>query len=188
MFNTELNKQDAFGGARVTSLTGPAFGLTLILNLDQANYMKQGQSKQAGARMAVHPPDLNPLVDEEGMDLFPHTLTHASIQESDMQRIEAPYTSKCINYWTQTNYTAMAVMGPNSSEVVPYSLSVWTALNLFIITCKLEIMIWSLFQQCQRLCVITKIDEKCNCFHPYYADFDFLIENATPCNLTSECK
>ena len=119
IFNTALNDEDIHGGQRVTSLTGPTFGLSMVLSLEQRNYMRQGQSKQAGARLVINSPDLNPLVDEEGMDLFPSTLTHASIQETSLTRQPWPYTSECIDSWSGTNYTVMEDVG-----VVPYSLSV----------------------------------------------------------------
>ena len=79
--------------------------------------MRQGQSKQAGARLVVNSPDLNPLVDEEGLDLFPSTMTHASVQETSLVRQPWPYTAKCIDTWSGTNYTLV-------EGYVPYSLSV----------------------------------------------------------------
>ena len=45
-FNTVLNGQDEEAGERVSSLSGPNFGLTLVLNLDQMEYMQEGQSPQ----------------------------------------------------------------------------------------------------------------------------------------------
>ena len=119
IFNTGLNDNDTYGGSRVTSLTGPTFGLSMVISLEQHNYMKQGQSKQAGARLVVNSPDLNPLVDEEGLDLFPSTMTHASVQETSLTRQPWPYTAECIDSWAGTNYSFMTEYG-----IVPYSLSV----------------------------------------------------------------
>ena len=45
-FNSLLNGDDVFGGERVTSMTGPSFGLNLIVDLQQGAYMKKGQTKQ----------------------------------------------------------------------------------------------------------------------------------------------
>ena len=40
MFNSEYNnKNDKIAGQRVSSLTGPSFGLTLVIELDEDNYM-----------------------------------------------------------------------------------------------------------------------------------------------------
>ena len=36
---------------------------------------------------------------------------------------------------------------------------------------------------------MTTIQDKCECYHPLYVDFDFLIvNNSHPCNLTTDCK
>ena len=104
-FNTIYNEADPYGGMRVTSLTGPTFGLSLVLNLEQINYMRGGQTKQAGARMVVHEPDLPPFLDEFGKDVHPATLTNIAVQEVLMTRQPAPYTSNCTETWLSTNYS-----------------------------------------------------------------------------------
>ena len=43
-FNSKLYKNQ--GSSYITSLTAPNFGLYLVLNLDQRNYMRQGLTKQ----------------------------------------------------------------------------------------------------------------------------------------------
>ena len=43
-FNTYLSEDD-LGGTRVASLTGPDFGLSLILNIEQTNYMANSLSR-----------------------------------------------------------------------------------------------------------------------------------------------
>ena len=42
------------GQERVSYQPGPFFGLSVVLYIDQMNYMKRGQSKQAGGRIVVH--------------------------------------------------------------------------------------------------------------------------------------
>ena len=37
------------------SQTGPLLGLSLVIKLDQQNYIKGGQTEQAGARLVIHP-------------------------------------------------------------------------------------------------------------------------------------
>ena len=45
-FNTEYNeKKDEAAGKRVSSLTGPSFGLNLIVELDLFNYLKGNITK-----------------------------------------------------------------------------------------------------------------------------------------------
>ena len=51
MFNSKLNRDnDGRAGRRKSSQTGPFLGLQIVLNIEQSNYMKKGQSEQAGAR------------------------------------------------------------------------------------------------------------------------------------------
>lgn len=47
IFNAEYNAdKDSLAGSRTSSLTGPSFGLNLIITLDQLNYMRGGITKQ----------------------------------------------------------------------------------------------------------------------------------------------
>ena len=45
-FNKFDNKDDREAGYRVTSLTGPKFGLTLVLNVQPESYMTNGRTEQ----------------------------------------------------------------------------------------------------------------------------------------------
>ena len=45
-FNTELNLKDDYRRYRRSSMTGPFFGLSLVLNLEQKEYLKGGITKQ----------------------------------------------------------------------------------------------------------------------------------------------
>ena len=45
-FNSELNPDDEHLDSRISSMTGPFFGLSLVLNLEQKNYLKGGITKQ----------------------------------------------------------------------------------------------------------------------------------------------
>ena len=46
MYKAEENGHKETGKHRLTSLTGPSFGLNLIVALDQIDYMKGGVTKQ----------------------------------------------------------------------------------------------------------------------------------------------
>ncbi len=46
-FNTYLSG-DGLGGTRVASLTGPTYGLLLVLNIEQTKYMVNGLTKTVG--------------------------------------------------------------------------------------------------------------------------------------------
>jgi hypothetical protein len=55
-------------------------GLDVELYLDQANYMLQKLSKNAGAKIVIHDPTLPPLPDEYGIDMQPNSASTISIQ------------------------------------------------------------------------------------------------------------
>ena len=42
IFNSKQNTKDSLAGKRSLALTGPTFGLSLVLNLNQKYYLKQG--------------------------------------------------------------------------------------------------------------------------------------------------
>ena len=47
MFNSVYNKRkDPYAGNRVSSLTGPSFGLEIVLQLEEDMYMQGGYSPQ----------------------------------------------------------------------------------------------------------------------------------------------
>ena len=81
-FNTALNDNDPLGGERVTSLTGPNFGLDLVINIEQSKYMTGGVTPSAGARIVVHGASGRPLPDEMGHQLQPNTITALAIEEA----------------------------------------------------------------------------------------------------------
>ena len=45
-YNSKLNPFDSYASLRKSSLTGPFFGLSLVLNLEQQTYLKAGITKQ----------------------------------------------------------------------------------------------------------------------------------------------
>ncbi len=118
-FNSELNTGDQYAGKRICSMTGPQFGLEMVINIDQGNYMTGGQTQQAGARLTVQDTPFNPLPDEFGSNVMPNTQTAFSIQEVNITRYPTPYTSNCTSDWTHTNYSSYLV-NPNYN----YSLAV----------------------------------------------------------------
>ena len=63
-----------------SSLTGPEFGLSLVLNIQQSHYLKDGSSMAVGARVSVQDRETYPLMEEYGVDLAPGTLTSLSLQ------------------------------------------------------------------------------------------------------------
>jgi len=55
-------------------------GLDVELYLDQANYMLQKLSKNAGAKIVIHDPTLPPLPDEYGIDMQPNSASSIAVQ------------------------------------------------------------------------------------------------------------
>ena len=80
-FNSAINDEDAHGGNRVTSMAGPNFGLDLVIDLEQAKYMKNGATQSAGARVVVQSSSAHPQPDEMGHQLNPNTLTALAMYE-----------------------------------------------------------------------------------------------------------
>ena len=80
-FNSRSNELDALGGYRVSSMTGPYFGLSIVLNIEQGQYQTDGETKQAGARISIHDSDNRAIMDEDGYDLMPNTLSSLAVQE-----------------------------------------------------------------------------------------------------------
>jgi len=142
-FNSELNPDDEHLDSRISSMTGPFFGLSLVLNLQQKAYLKGGITKQAGGRITIHDKSLRPMVDEFGNDLMPNALTEAAISEVFIERLPPPYAGDCVKDWEKTNYS-------------DYTQPDWSYT----------------LQQCQRVCSHSSIVEACGCFHPMFLDGD----------------
>ncbi len=60
---------------------GPDAGFIVELFLDQENYMLEGLSRKAGARLVTHDPEHAAYPDEYGNDLQPNTASSIAIQK-----------------------------------------------------------------------------------------------------------
>jgi len=154
-FNKENATQDELAGLRKSSLPGPKFGLSFVLNIDPENYLGVGRTEQSGARITLHKPSTFPTVADSGIDVPTNVLTNIAIEKKTVTRKKSPYTSKCDDEWSSTNYT----------DIVP---SDWGY------TLKL----------CQRTCIHSMITQDCGCFHPFYMDHPDWEGDYAPCNLT----
>ena len=54
-------------------------GLNIVLNIEQFQYLKQGLTPSAGARVTIHDTEIRPLVDEYGMNVEPNKATSFAI-------------------------------------------------------------------------------------------------------------
>ena len=158
-FNTEENDDDPFAGVRKSSMTGPFFGLSLILNLEQRYYVGNGITQAAGARIGVHNVTGQPLMSERGYDLMPNTQTNLAIQEVNITRLPSPYPSSCMSDFSETNYTDYVTNMKNVTW--PYSLL-----------------------QCKRACSFSQILIECGCYHPIFLETDAQADWRT-CDLSS---
>lgn len=140
-----------------SSLPGPNLGLTIELNLDQQQYMRNGLTKSAGARVTFHNSSFRPLVDEFGHDIQPSTSTNFALEAGIFTRMESPYDTDCFPSWSQTNYSTQFL----NSTKWPYS-----------------------FMQCKRFCVFDAVMQDCGCFHPLYLDIDDTRGGHPPCDLS----
>ena len=62
-------------------MAGPNFGLDLVIDLEQAKYMKNGATQSAGARVVVQSSSAHPQPDEMGHHLSPNTHTALAMYE-----------------------------------------------------------------------------------------------------------
>ncbi len=106
---------------------GTNAGLKMTLNLELGSYMRRGLTASEGARVAIFPKDINlvpkqtcstPIVekkslqkftskmpDEYGVNLHPETKTEISLKSRSYSRLAAPFSSRCIRGWEDTEYS-----------------------------------------------------------------------------------
>ena len=53
-FNSALSTTDSYKGGRVSTLTGPKFGLTLVVNTEQPKYMQRGITREVSVTNFKH--------------------------------------------------------------------------------------------------------------------------------------
>ena len=158
-FNSNYNREDPLAGNRTSTHTGPIFGLSVVLNLNQKRYLLNGATQKAGARITVHDSALRGLVEEDGLDVAPAQSTSISIQETVKYRQKSPYTSKCMHDWNETPYSEYLNMHTSGR----YSIA-----------------------ECKRICFFKTVLETCNCFDPHFLDFDKNKNGYNPCNQTQD--
>ena len=73
--NVSGNNENAWS----SSLPGSVLGLNIVLNIEQFQYLKQGLTPSAGARVTIHDTEVRPLVDEYGMNVEPNKATSFAI-------------------------------------------------------------------------------------------------------------
>ena len=69
-----------------SSLTGSTYGLSLVVKVEQADYLRGGQTLAAGARVTVQHREAPPLIDEYGIDIAPTSLTSLALQLVNISR------------------------------------------------------------------------------------------------------
>nr|XP_053631798.1 uncharacterized protein LOC128688110 [Cherax quadricarinatus] len=88
-----------------TSLTGPMYSLSLLINVNQTTYLPHLMTGKAGTRVVIHVPGTQPLLDTEAFDVAPGTATSIAIKQVTLVRLQSPYKSNCTNNWNETLYT-----------------------------------------------------------------------------------
>ncbi len=106
---------------------GTNAGLKMTLNLELGSYMRRGLTASEGARVAIFPKDINlvqkknlqytncrkniyksfisKMPDEYGVNLHPETKTEISLKSRSYSRLAAPFSSRCIRGWEDTEYS-----------------------------------------------------------------------------------
>lgn len=75
-------------------------GLELILNINADNYIGL-LSPQTGVKMDITDPDVQPLPDVNGVFLSPGYTTLVELQRKETIRLQAPYTTDCMDQYPQ---------------------------------------------------------------------------------------
>ncbi|XP_043203503.1 amiloride-sensitive sodium channel subunit alpha-like [Amphibalanus amphitrite] len=148
-FNSNISSAaDREAGQRVASMVGPNTGLSLVLFVDTNNYMPSTVSQTRGARVAIHPSDVTPLMAETGMEVSPTSLTSISITETRIVRMPYPYTSHCISTWADSGLEPYGV-DPTTGVVGPSQARYTLA-------------------ECNRMCLQHHLVKNCGCHDPLY--------------------
>ncbi|XP_042858754.1 uncharacterized protein LOC122244849, partial [Penaeus japonicus] len=150
-------------GGVYTSLTGPTFSLSLVIDTLGKTYLPRRLTQKSGARVAVHRPNTLPLLDDDAIDVGPEKASSIAIKELNLHRLQHPYEANCTSSWIDTHYRYINR----------------TYANVYTIT------------ECLRMCLQRLFVERCSCFHALYPD-NFLyngkqyIRDTSTCNLTSK--
>lgn len=128
-----------------SSLTGASYGLSLVLNIEQEDYLKGGQTLAAGARMSIQDKKNLPLMDEYGIDIAPHALTSISLQVVNITR--HAYSGCTGSSWESSlSEQYKEQLEEHYDDMYSYSMTV-----------------------CQKLCIQQSIQDLCECSHPLFA-------------------
>lgn len=73
--------------------------------------MRRGLTQSAGARAVVVDPYAFLLPEEYGVDLQPKTRTSIALQNVNITRAEAPYTTNCTKDWSHTGFDIIQEYG-----------------------------------------------------------------------------
>ncbi|XP_071112396.1 epithelial sodium channel subunit alpha-like [Haliotis cracherodii] len=72
------------------SQTGPLYGLSMMLYVEEAEYISS-LSSGVGFKVVVHSPDTMPFPEDEGFDISPGFATSAGVTKVTVERVPAPY-------------------------------------------------------------------------------------------------
>ncbi|ROT64631.1 Degenerin-like protein asic-1 [Penaeus vannamei] len=100
-------------GNYTTSLTGPTFSLSLVIDAKENTYLPKMLTEKVGARVAVHKPKTQPLMSEEAMDVPPGMSSSIALKEvrgghsgrrTTLKRLAYPFDANCTSGWNNTEY------------------------------------------------------------------------------------
>ena len=76
-----IDSSENVSEALEVTMTGGSATLSMVLFLDQRFYTPLSLSKEAGVRITVHNPQVNPMTEEYGINLKPNTASNIGIQQ-----------------------------------------------------------------------------------------------------------
>ena len=80
-FNANYTNRNGHNKTREVTMTGGSATLSIVLYLNQLSYTPLSLTKEAGARMTIHDPNMFPMVEEYGINLKPSTASSIGLQQ-----------------------------------------------------------------------------------------------------------
>ncbi|XP_064609109.1 acid-sensing ion channel 4-B-like [Liolophura sinensis] len=88
-----FNHRSSNADPRISKRTGNKYGLTVIANIQQDEYLVDSNTESAGLRVLLHGYNETPLVESRGFDVAPGKATKVSLDMMTVKNLPPPYTT-----------------------------------------------------------------------------------------------
>ncbi|TRY69119.1 hypothetical protein TCAL_04115, partial [Tigriopus californicus] len=143
----------------VTPFSGPFYGFSVEINIEQLYYMLRAATQNEGIIVSIHPPEKDPLLVTNAINILPNTLTRIAVTEAKEVRQPYPYISNCTHTWNRTSM-------PHLDGTRPYHSALCQTNCLYDImrdlcNCSLNQLYTIENEKSQRICLIHEDDKVC---------------------------